>query len=63
MKQKNYTDLTTEAKEIYDELTDEFNDADIMAALEDGQYLKSAGITQDIAEELHSALKYKQNRS
>ena len=67
MRQKNYTRLTTEAKELYDELSSEFNDADILAALEDGEYLKSVGITQDTAEELHTTLKdgedYKPNWS
>lgn len=49
--------LSEKAEAILENLSDEmFSKEQIYYAMEDGEYLKNAGISQDIAEQIHEFL-------
>lgn len=51
---KNITTLSTEAKEIINDLFEKgHTPSEIKSAMKDGAYLESAYISQELAEEIH----------
>lgn len=57
-------DVSLEAKELINGLLEEgYSPKDITFAMEDGAYLKEAGISQELSEEVHSFLTEHQRTS
>ena len=54
---KNITTLSTEAKELINDLFEKgHTPRDIKNAMEDGAFLESEGISEELSEEIHSFL-------